>query len=119
MKTAAIVFSLSALLATSGVAQTSTTEFLEDCRALATGSGKGARNCAALLDGALGAFGLLTKEFYPVSAQLGYCIEPGTTAEQAARKIIEFADSSPECGQLAHFSMCMNLAFQSAYAGTC
>ena len=119
MKTTFLVLSFSIAFATSGVAQTSTTQFLDDCRALAIGSGKGAGNCASLLDGALGAFGLLTKEFFPVSAQLGYCIEPGTTSKQAAQKIVDFADATPECVELAHFSMCMNMAFQEVYAGTC
>ena len=100
-------------------AQTHTPVFVADCRALVTGAGPGAENCRAMLEGAIGAFSLLGKDFYPVSAELGYCILPGTTPEQAARVIIDYVDSNPDCERLAHFSMCMNLAFKDAYASTC
>ncbi len=51
-------------------AETSTQSFLEGCRSLVSSSGAttdGAANCQSILEGAIGAFGLLTKEYYPIS----------------------------------------------------
>ncbi|MCP3971839.1 MAG: hypothetical protein GY717_16265 [Rhodobacteraceae bacterium] len=119
MKKLLLTLPVAALIATSAISQTSTGQFLADCRALVGGAGKGGDNCEAMLEGALGAFGLINKEFYPVSGQLGYCIDPFTTPQQAARAIIDFAEANPDCAKLSHFSMCMNMAFSSVYAGTC
>lgn len=103
-------------------AETSTQSFLEGCRSLVSSSGAttdGAANCQSILEGAIGAFGLLTKEYYPISAQLGYCLEPGITLAKVAKAIVIFADKTPECGNLATFSMCINMALKASYPGSC
>ena len=103
-------------------AGTSTESFLEGCRSLVSASGEvtgGAANCQSILEGAIGAFGLLSKEYYPISAQLGYCLEPGITPVKIAKVVVSFADKTPECGQLATFSMCLNMALKASFPGSC
>ncbi len=118
MKKLAITM-LAAGLAQQAAAQTHTQVFVADCQALVTGSGPGAENCRSMLEGAIGAFSLIGSDYYPVSAALGYCILPGTTPEQAARVIVDFAESNLDYVRRAHFSMCMNMAFKVAYSSTC
>lgn len=105
-------------LAPAAWADTSTEAFLQSCLDLHQGRAGGER-CEAMLEGALGAFGLLGKDYVPVSAALGYCLMPDMTPVEAATAILRYADRDPECARLAHFSMCMNLAFRETYGGSC
>ncbi|MGP6088813.1 hypothetical protein [Antarctobacter jejuensis] len=105
-------------LGSAGQADTSTEAFLQSCRDLHQGRPGGAQ-CEAMLEGVLGAFSLIGRDYYPVSAELGYCLMPDMTPVEAATAIIRYADTDPDCARLAHFSMCMNLAFQKTYAGSC
>ncbi|SMX48488.1 hypothetical protein [Maliponia aquimaris] len=106
------------LAASAGLADTSTEAFLESCRALHEGR-EGGATCEAMLEGALGAFGLLGKDYSPISSALGYCLDPFMTPAEAAAVIVRYAETDPDCARLAHFSMCMNLAFQETRAGSC
>lgn len=99
-------------------AEVDTPAFLQSCRDLHQGRAGGA-TCEAMLEGALGAFSLLGADYMPLSAEMGYCLMPDMTATEAATAIVRYADRDPECAQLAHFSMCMNLAFQQTYGGSC
>lgn len=99
-------------------ADTTTEEFIQSCRDLHQGRSGGA-HCEAMLEGALGAFSLLGKDYYPVSAELGYCLMPDMTPTEAATAIVRYVDRDPSCARLAHFSMCMNLAFRETYEGSC
>ncbi len=94
-----VLFSCAVALSTACFAGTPTDEFLQSCRDLHQGRPGGER-CEAMQDGTLGAFDLIGKDYYPVSAQLGYCLPPDMTPVEAATAIIRYADKDPDCAQL-------------------
>jgi hypothetical protein len=59
------------------------------------------------------------KKYYPISAQLGYCLEPDIKPKELAGVLVKFADSNADCTRLAHFSMCLNMALQAVYPNSC
>ena len=119
MKAFAKTFLMAVVLAGPLAADTSTPAFLASCKALTDGDKSKGAQCAAMLEGAIGAMGLIDDQFFPVSSHLGYCLDPFLTPEELAATITAYVAKDPDCANLAHFSMCLDTVLLASYSGTC
>ncbi len=119
MKTIPTTLLVCALMTTAAVADTSTPAFLTSCKALTNGDRSGGAQCAAMLEGAIGAMGLIDDQYFPISSHLGYCLDPFLTPEALAATITAFAAKNLDCSNLAHFSMCLDMVLLASYPGSC